>query len=193
MKISVTGRQMDVGEAIQQHIQTIAQDLCAKYHLEPLDTQVVMSKDTHHNHHRFKTEVSMKLGRGVEVRAHGEADQAHEGVDGAFEMLGTRVRRYKKKLKDHLKHRDAHVEKSMALQYVLNGGSHDEEVEDEHPLIIAETTTEIPTLSVSEAVMRMDLSDQTAFIFKNTTHGGINVVYKRCDGHIGWIDPKLKN
>ena len=106
----------------------------------------------------------------------------------AIETFEKRLRRHKKKLIDHYKKRDVAYDKSPALQSVINTQS-DQEVEGDNPLVIAEVKTEIPTLTVSEAVMHLDLSDDQAILFNNIARNQLNVVYRRVDGNIGWISP----
>jgi hypothetical protein len=128
------------------------------------------------------------------VHAEESADQAYAAFDLAMDHLAKRMRRYKRRLRDH--HR-AETESFRAAQYILAPES-DEDAEpiaangNEAPAVIAEMQTEIPTLTVGEAVMRLDLSGVKAMMFLNRAHGGLNMVYRRNDGNIGWVDPRLE-
>lgn len=130
----------------------------------------------------------MHLGRGVKVRASEETDDAYLSFEQASETFEKRLRRHKGKLVDHYKKRDVKYEKAPALQYVIQSQG-EQEVNTDNPLIIAEVKTEIPSLTVSEAVMHLDLSDTQAMLFNNVAHDQLNVVYRRQDGNIGWIAP----
>ena len=117
---------------------------------------------------------------------------AYMAFDSALDRIAKRLRRYKRRLRDH---RKAASEQTalLAQQYVLAAGSEDEEeriTENDQPVIVAEMTTPVDSLTVGEAVMRMDLANADALVFQNRAHGGLNVVYKRSDGNIGWIDPQ---
>jgi len=126
------------------------------------------------------------------LRAEGRAQEAHQSLDKAAERIEKRLRRYKGKLKDHRATRRVAAE--PAASYVIAAPDEDSEaVVEDSPAIIAEETTNLETLTVGGAVMAMDLSDASVLVFRHAGHGGINVVYRRRDGHIGWIDPSLAN
>ncbi len=132
---------------------------------------------------------------GIRLRSHEAAADTYAAFDMATEHLSKRLRRYKRRLRDHHtgKPRDEPTA-TVAQQYVLapepeSEDDHSDAAAGENPIVIAEATTEIESLTVSEAVMRMDLADLSAMVFHNAAHGGLNVVYRRADGNIGWIDP----
>jgi len=184
MQTQITGKKIEVSEALRRQAESKVRDICHKYDLNPLECSVTFSKDGP----LVKCDLEMHLGRGVYVRAHQETNDAYISLEQGIETFEKRLRRHKKKLIDHNKKRDVTYEKAPAFQYVIN--SQDEkEVEEDHPLIIAEMKTEIPTLTVSEAVMHLDLSDDQAMLFNNGAHNQLNVVYRRADGNIGWIAP----
>jgi hypothetical protein len=137
--------------------------------------------------------VSAHIGRGILLQAHAESHDPYGAFDAAGERLDKRLRRYKRRLRDHRKEDTAEAEPLPAQQYILQAAeveSADESEEDAQPVVIAEMSTNISSLTVSEAVMRMDLAEQTAMLFRNRAHGGLNMIYRRPDGNIGWIDPQ---
>jgi len=129
------------------------------------------------------------------VQCHGEAADAYAAFDDAAARLEKQLRRYKRRLRNHHKYSKPAAEPELeeATDYVLAAESAEEPAEgnDAQPLVIAEMRTAIPQLSVSEAVMRLDLADLPVLLFRNSAHGTLNLVYRRRDGNVGWIDPDL--
>lgn len=184
MQTQITGKKIDVGEALRSQTEDKMQAVCKKYDLNPLESTATFSKDGP----MIRCDLEMHLGRGVYVRANKETDDAYISLEQTVETFEKRLRRHKKRLIDHNKKRDVDYEKTPAFQYVINP-QNEKNDEGDHPLIIAEMTTEIPTLTVSEAVMHLDLADVQAMLFNNAAHNQLNVVYRRTDGNIGWIAP----
>ncbi len=193
MQITVKGKQMDVGDALRSHAERRLTDSVAKYFDQAIEASAVLSREAH----EFRADISVHVGRGILVQGHSVGDTGYVAFDTALEHIAKRLRRYKRRLRDH--HRKANradaVERVMAQQYVLSEAveveaPEAEEVEVSPPMVIAEMTTEIAVLTVEEAVMRMELADQPAVMFNNAAHGGLNVVYRRADGNFGWIDPQ---
>lgn len=182
----MTGQQIDVGDALRGHIEDAIEATSEKYFADAIEASVVLSRESF----RIRASIAMHVGRGIHVRAQEEADEAYAAFDVALAHLAKRLRRNKRRLRDHHKDRDAAVAAS-APEYVIAPQAEDE-ADDvpvaDNPVIIAENQTVIEQLSVSEAVMRMDLADAPAFVFRNSQHGGLGVVYRRGDGNIGWID-----
>ncbi len=201
MQISVTGHQIDVGDALRGRVEVSLADSVVKYFDHAIEASVVFSREAQ----GVRVDISVHVGRGIMVQGHGRAENAHTAFDSALDRIAKRLRRHKRRLRDH--HRDQKASLAddalQAQQYILSGEGEDE-AEDEAvdtedppidgaepgPVIIAEMTTRIDSLTVGEAVMRMDLADQPALIFRNSGHGGLNVIYRRTDGNIGWIDPE---
>ncbi|HET6618551.1 MAG TPA: ribosome-associated translation inhibitor RaiA [Dongiaceae bacterium] len=189
MNLTVKGKNIDVGEALRTHVAQSLDHGIAKYFGNPIEATVTFSKQSH----LFSADLSVHIGRGILVHAEESADRAYAAFDLAMDHLAKRMRRYKRRLRDH--HR-AETESFRAAQYILAPET-DEETEllaangNEAPAVIAEMQTEIPTLTVGEAVMRLDLSGLKAMMFLNRAHGGLNMVYRRNDGNIGWVDPRL--
>lgn len=188
MQILITGKKMDVGDALRSQAEDKIREVCQKYDLHPLEAVVTFSKAGSSFHPTIRCDLEMHLGRGIYVRAHEETDDAHTSLDLVKETFEKRMRRHKGKLLDQKQKREGAYVKSPASQYVINP-EHETATSEDHPLIIAEIKTEIPALTVSEAVMHLDLSDAQAMLFTNVKHDQINVVYRRPDGNIGWITP----
>ncbi len=187
MEMFITGKKMEVGDALRTQAENKIQSLCKKYDLKPLEATVTFSKEGSPYHAMIHCAIEMHLGQGVHVRVSEETDEAHLCLEQTAETFEKQLRRYKKKLTDHMKKRDVAYTKAPASQYVINP-SETEEAED-NPLIIAESVTEIPTFTVAEAVMHLDLSNAPVILFHDFTNKGLNVVYRREDGNIGWIAP----
>ncbi len=192
MKITVTGKQLDVGDALRGHIEDALADMIEKYFGNALDAEIVLSRDGR----QIRADISIHVGRSIYVRAHDNNEDPYAAFDLAAVHIAKRLRRYKRRLRDH--HGQADTVTQQAQQYVLadDGAPKNDEAssssndDDASPVIIAETATHIEQLSVSEAVMRMDLADQQAFMFRNAKNDELNVIYRRSDGNIGWIDPQ---
>ena len=185
MEISVKGKHLDVGVALRGYVEDQLQNTVAKYFNRAVDGTVVISREGR----MFRVDISVHAGRGMVMQGGGTADEAYAAFDGALGHIAKRLRRYKRRLCNHHKMRGPE-ETSAAQQYIIAVESDDEEVpEDAQPAIIAEMEHEISTLTVGEAVMRMDLADVPVMMFRNRGHGGLNVIYRRDDGNVGWIDP----
>jgi len=141
--------------------------------------------------HLFRADITVHAGRGIVLQANAAANEPYPAFDLAAERIARRLRRYKKKIVD-LHHESHRAEEAVvANAFVLHGQEHHdrEEEANDNPVVVAEMTTPIESLTVSEAVMRLDLGDLPALMFRNRGHGGLNMIYRRPDGHIGWVDP----
>jgi len=188
MQLSVSGKHIDVGESLRGHVESTLAGIVARHFGAAIDGTVVLSKVRH----AFRADVSVHIGRGIVVQSHGEADDAYAAFETASTRLSTRLQRYKGRLVDLHKTQAPAEPPSPAQQFVLSAEAEPAAGEDPvagAPVVVAEMTTEIAPLTVGEAVLRMDLADQPVLMFRNRAHGGLNVVYRRADGHIGWIDP----
>ena len=190
MQLSVKGKQLDVGDALRTHISDAMSRILDKYFGDAMEVAVTLSRDAH----LYRAVVSAHVGRGIQLEAQGEANEPYPAFDAAADRLSKRLRRYKRRLRDH-NNKPAEGAPLPAQQYILAGEGPDDSEEEEsnadgQPAVVAEMTTEIPTLTVSEAVMRMDLGDLGAMMFRNPAHGGLNMIYRRSDGNIGWVDPR---
>ena len=191
MSIQVTGKNVDAGDAYQTYVTDKIRAVLQKYIARDVGGHVRLEKERG----IFKTNCSVKMASGLMLEAHGEGGDAYASADEAVERFEKRVKRYKSRLKSHTAARTAasRLGNIDARDYVVDVGEHDiEERLEDHPLIIAETERRIEQLTVSEAVMQLDLSESQFMIFRNAGHQGLNVVYRRPDGHIGWIDAEPK-
>lgn len=189
MQLSVKGKQLNVGDALRTHVSDSLSRILGKYFGDAIEVSVTISRDGH----MYRAVVMAHVGRGIQVQAQGGAEEPYPAFDTAAEHLAKRLRRYKGRLRDHHKDSGPKAETLLAQQYILAGDDEEEAAEDVgqgQPAVVAEMTTEIPSLTVSEAVMRMDLADQPALMFRNSSHSGLNMIYRRTDGNIGWIDPR---
>jgi len=188
VKYQISGRQIDIGEALQTHVRGELGDLVEKYSQRPTDAQVIFSKDAH----EFVCETIVHLSTGLTTQARAHAGEIYAAFDQCAEKLDKQLRRYKRRLKDHHRDRAQPVELSAAASYILAGneGPDDAEPESLQPMIIAEMEAKIPSLSVGEAVMQMELAGAPVLVFrKEGQDKAVNIVYRRDDGNIGWIDP----
>lgn len=191
MHITVAGKQVETGEALQTHVRDGLSAIARKYFDHALEANVTFHRD---NRAFFACDINLKAGRNLFMRAEGEAADAHRAFEVAAEHLAKRLRRYRRRVNDHARslaeERDA-TAPEMGRQVVLR--PEDEEAEPDgapgpHGAVVAEHPTEIARLSVREAVMRLDLTHAPVLMFRNSASGVLNVVYRRQDGHIGWID-----
>ena len=188
MQYQITGKQIDIGEALQTHVRVSMDEIVAKYAGRPTDANIVFSKSGHE--HVCESTVHLSTGLTAQAKAH--ANDIYAAFDGCAEKMEKQLRRYKRRLKDHHRDRAQPVELLQASSYILasSDGPDDSEPETLQPMIIAEMETRIPSLSVGEAVMQMELAGAPVLVFRNEKQGsGVNIVYRRDDGNIGWIDP----
>lgn len=187
MRYQISGKQIDIGEALKGHVRTELDEIINKYAGRATDVTVVFSKDAH----EFVCEATVHLSTGLTSSAKGHATEIYAAFDGCSAKLDKQLRRYKRRLKDHHKERTQPVAFDGAAAYILAASEEEESPEPTslQPIIIAEMETRIPSLSVGEAVMQMELEGAPVLVFRNEKHSGVNVVYRREDGNIGWIDP----
>jgi|SRR5208337_1625215 len=187
MTIKVTGKNIDLGESLREYALNRVDTALDKYSGRSLSGQISVEK----NHDGFFTHCAIHLASGLDVQTTGSGADAYGSVDSAMERLEKRLRRYKRRLKSHGQGVDgsAQLYDSAGIDYVIDAEAASAESGAGAPAVIAETPARVRAMSVSDAVMQMDLADQTFLVFRNASHGGINVVYRRPDGNIGWIDP----
>ena len=180
---------MDLGERLRRHVEARLNDGVAKYFDHALDSHVVFEPEGP----LVRADISVHVGRGIQVQGHGAAEDAQNAFDLAMERIAKRLRRNKRRLRDHhRKSGSARREEALTAQHVIladPGDRTDEETDGDSPLVIAETVSEIESMTVGEAVMRIDLAAQPVVVFRNAAHGGLNVIYRRGDGNLGWLDP----
>ncbi|MER2520978.1 MAG: ribosome-associated translation inhibitor RaiA [Bdellovibrionales bacterium] len=186
MQLSVKGKQIDVGDALRGHVESKLDDVTGKYFSGSLDAHVTFSREAH----LFRADITVHAGRGIVLQANASANEPYPAFDMAADRIAQRLRRHKKKIVAQHHEQQRQELSFMARSYVLPGdGNTEEEEANDNPVVVAEMTTPIETLTVGEAVMRLDLGDLPALMFRNSGHNGLNMIYRRSDGHIGWVDP----
>jgi len=194
MQVQVTGKHVNVGDALRNRVAEELSTSIGKYFDRGGGADVVVTREGH----SFRVDCAVTLASGQQLTTHGLGGDAHQAVDAAIAKMETRIRRYKRRLKDH--HLQALAKQQETAAYFVLQPGEEEEEEDEaeaniedafpEPMVIAETETPIRTMTVSMAVMQLDLTEAQAIVFRNAAHGGLSVVYRRADGNIGWVDPE---
>lgn len=184
MKISITGKQITVTDKLREYVEKNIKSTINKYFDETISTNVSFSKEGE----QVKAEVSVHPRKGIILQGSSVSSDIHAAIDTVNEKIATRLRRYKNRLTDQ-KTRSSNDIEGAYHSIISSEISENETTAEDTPITIAELEAEIPSCTVSGAVMRMDLADMPALLFRNNSHGGINMVYKRKDGNIGWVDP----
>jgi len=194
MTLRISGKSISVGEALRGRVSERTEEVLRKYFDGNYSGHITLSKDGF----GFRTDCSLHLDSGITLEAESNAADAYASADQALLMIEKRLRRYKSRLKDRSQ-RKSHVASAAlaeigtgldAASYVIEApGEGDEEVTGYSPVIIAEATTSLKLLSVSEAVMELDLSGASCLLFQHGSSGRVNIIYRRPDGNIGWVDP----
>jgi ribosomal subunit interface protein len=188
MQITVSGKQVELSDALRTRVSDHLDVIATKYFDHAMEAQVTFSRARSF----FTCDINVHAGRGLSLRGEGEAADANTAFDDAAEHIAKRLRRYRRRVNEHARDIANRERPEAARQYTLrqeNEGTGQGANGETRATEIAEQVTEISLLSVSEAVMRMDLADQPVLMFRNSTTGELNVVYRRSDGNIGWIDP----
>jgi ribosomal subunit interface protein len=195
MQVQVTGKHVDVGEALRSRVSDELSSSITKYFDRGGGADVVVSREGQ----SFKVDCAVTLASGQQLTTHGVGGDAHVAFDAAMSKMDKRIRRYKNRLKDH--HSQALAKQAETASYFVIQATEEleEEAEGEddessdsfpEPMVIAETERPVRTMTVSMAVMQLDLTESQTIVFRNAAHGGLSVVYRRPDGNIGWIDPE---
>ena len=192
MQVQVSGKHVDVGEALRERVDGDLQNSIGKYFERGGDADVVVSRDGY----GFRVDCSVALASGQKLQSHGLGGDAHAAFGQALHKIETRIRRYKRRLKSHTVAATAKAAETASF-YVLRATEADDYDEDWHDahtpvdsVVIAETEEALKTMTVSMAVMELDLTESQTIVFRNAAHGHLSVVYRRPDGNIGWIDPE---
>lgn len=193
MRVQVAGRQMDVGEALRSRIESELTSGVGKYFNRATDAVVTVAKNG--GGIGIEVDCTVHLSSGISLQAAGHAGDAHSAFDDALGKLEKRVRRYKRRLRNHHADNKSPLPAEDATAYVLaplEGDAEDDAAPDrpDAPLVIAESTVPVRTMAVAMAVLQLDLSDAPVLMFRNAASGALNVVYRRGDGNVGWIDPE---
>ncbi len=188
MEINVTGRKIKVGAAFSDHVRARLEQAAEKYFFRSTEASVTANREAH----LFSVACTIHAGHGLRLQSHGEGGDVYAAFDEAADRIEKQLRRYKRRIKNHhisgLKDQQA----VPAQSYILAPEEDLSTDSEGDPVIIAETTTEIRSLSVGDAVMHMELSGAPAMMFRNAMSGRLNVIYRRADGNIGWIEPRAK-
>ena len=192
MQLHISGRHVDLGESFQSHVEKRLSEGLNKYLDKVTHVDVVVSKAAHH---QFQVDIHGNTGThtGFTLKSQGSAGEIYAAFDDAASKVEKQLRRYKRRLKDHHStQKDAGgASVRRAKKYVLQPEAHDAELDEKGaPAVIAEKATELEHLTVSQAVMKMDLADLPALMFYNVGNGHLNVIYRRADGNISWVDPE---
>jgi ribosomal subunit interface protein len=191
MQITVSGKQVDLSDALRERVARHLNQVAAKYFDHALEAHVTFGRARSF----FTCDINLHAGRGLSLRGEGEAADAHAAFDDAAEHIAKRLRRYRRRVNEHARDLANRTRPEVARQYVLR---QDEEAGldrappgegEAYATVIADSETDIHRLTVGEAVMQLDLADKQVLMFRNSATGTLNVVYRRSDGNIGWIDP----
>ena len=195
MQITVSGKQVDLSDALRVRVAEQLDIIAGKYFDGAQEAHVTFGRARSF----FTCDINVHAGRGLTLRGEGEAADAHSAFDDAAEHIAKRLRRYRRRVNDHARDLANRARPEMARQYVLraeeepaaaDAAGHAEPTQAQtFATVIAESPAEINMLSVGEAVMRLDLADQHVMMFRNSMTNELNVIYRRPDGNIGWIDP----
>jgi ribosomal subunit interface protein len=186
MDIRISGHQVETGEALKTHVETRLQGMAEKYFSRTLSATVTFGKGPHD--HGFVCDIIAHVMQGVVLKGSSNGAEAHPSFDGAAEKIEKQLRRYMRRLKDKHGAGQAAIENDASYT-VFDAGDEAEEADD-NPLIVAETRVDVPEATVSDAVMMLDLRNTNALLFRNSGSGVHNMVYRRGDGTIGWVEPQ---
>ncbi len=185
MQLSITGKQIDIGAALRNHVEGRMTQSVGKYFDRPVDGSVTFSRDGH----EYRADCTVHLASGLHLHAQDRSTDIYACFDGAIERMEKRLRRYKRRIRDHHNGTRSAGDSFPARESIIAAPGEDESEPDTlAPVVVSENPTQLRSLTVGEAVMQLDLMDAPAFVFRNSAHGGINVVYRRADGNIGWIE-----
>jgi ribosomal subunit interface protein len=193
MQLSVSGKHLDVGDSLRGHVETTIAASAERYFGRAIEGKVIFQR----SRHAYRVDISVHVTRGIVVQSHGEANDPYAAFDAAAERLDTRLQRHKHRLVDRRREagRDAEAAAAESAPHFILGADEPAPSGEDHdhgrPAVVAEISVDIEQLTVGDAVMRLDLGDLPVLLFRSRTHGGYNVVYRRADGTIGWIDPPV--
>ena len=189
MDITVSGKQVELSDALRERVSHELSGITGKYFEHAQDARVTFAK----SRLGFSCDINLHAGRGLTLRGEAEGTDAYTAFDKAAAHVGKRLRRYRRRVNEHARDHAQRARPEAARQIILAAEAEDHEEPDTEihaaPTVIAESATEIAHLSVSEAVMRMELADHRVVMFRDVNSGVLNVVYRRTDGNIGWINP----
>jgi len=185
MSLRISGKNIEISDAYRTHVEGRVRDAIGKYFAGGFSGRVVLDRDGT----GYRVDCALHLDSGADLHAEGRGHEIYPTFDQAAERIEKQLRRYNRKLKDHHPRNGA---ADIEANYTVLAATPDEDEElaaDYKPMVIAEETKALKTMSVSGAVMAMDLAESQVVVFRHAGHGGVNIVYRRRDGNIGWIDP----
>ncbi len=190
MTIRISGKSISIGEALRERVSDRTDEVLRKYFEGNYSGHFTIGK----NKAGFHTDCALHLDSGITLEAEATASDAYASADQAIEHIEKRLRRYKSRLKDRSQRKAAVASADLAAldaaSYVIESpADDDQEITAYNPVVIAESTTSLKRLSVSEAVMELDLTGVPVIVFLHATNGRVNVIYRRPDGNVGWVDP----
>ena len=189
MRYQITGKQIDIGDALQTYVKDSLNAVVEKYAERPTDATVIFSRSGA----EFICEATIHLSTGLTAAAKAGSHEIYAAFEKSADKMEKQLRRYKRRLKDHHRDRAQPVDVFGAATYILaasEDAQEDAEPDTLQPIIVAEMETKIPSLSVGEAVMQMEIAGAPLLVFRQEGHDEVNIVYRRDDGNIGWIDPR---
>ncbi len=192
LQVQIAGKKIEIGAALQERIAFGLESRVSKYFNRTGEAFVTVSKPGW----AFNVDCSIHLPSGVTLQAHGEGDDGYQAFEMALDKIEKRVRRYKNRLRDH-RAKDGTSSEIVLERIILPQQESTDDADGvdgdsgagDSPAIVAESDTRIQTMTVSMAVMQLELADSPAVLFRNAAHGRLNMVYKRPDGNVGWVDP----
>jgi len=186
MRVSVTGKQLDIGDALRGHVEEKLTAVVGKYFDRFIEAVVTVARSGP----MYRTDLNVHVSTGITLLSHDEGGDPYAAFETALEKLDKRLRRYKRRMRKH--HDGIPADSTVPAQdhILAPEEEHEEEPLELNPVVIAEMRTSIPTVTVGEAVMRMDVGDLPVLMFNNRATGVLNVVYRRKDGNVGWIEPQ---
>lgn len=196
MTLRVSGKSISIGEALRDRVSERTDEVLRKYFDGNYSGHITLSKDGF----GFRTDCALHLDSGITLEADSMAVDAYASADQALLLIEKRLRRYKSRLKDRSARKayaataalsDLNGAALDAPSYVIEAPSHDDDVNEFNPVIIAEATTSLKRYSVSEAVMELDLTGAPVMVFQHGSSGRVNIIYRRPDGNVGWVDPPV--
>lgn len=188
MPLRVSGKNLDIGESLRNHVMEKVESVIARYFDGKVTGHVVISPEGS----AFRTDCSLHLSSGMNLQSEGRAHEPYASFEQAADKIERRLRKYKKRLKEHASGHEAPAERREIANFVIEPPTDDhEEIEGEFaPVVVAEGTEKLKTLSVASAVSELDLTGAPVVVFQHATSSRVNIVYRRRDGAIGWLDPR---
>jgi ribosomal subunit interface protein len=187
MDIRISGHQMETGEALQNHAAERMSAVVGKYFERSLSTNITFGKAPAG---AFRCDIVTHAGNGLILKGAAIAHDAHIALDQAADKIGTQLRRYKRRISDRHEQSAYAMRQEEAAYVVFEEAGIEDDAPADAPVVIAETRVDVPEATVSDAVMMLDLRNTNALLFKNAGTGKHNMVYRRGDGSIGWVEPR---